>query len=86
MIRSFLFCLSIFLGFLAPLTAHQVDTVEFEFQKLKGYWRLQGQMDIAYMLPETRWVPDAGALDRKEVMKASPKELERIFTRPAHDK
>jgi hypothetical protein len=58
--------------------AHQVDTVEFEFQRDDGYWRLQGEMDIAYMLPETRWVPDAGALDREEVMKASPRELERI--------
>lgn len=76
--RPLLFLLTGLLAILAPLQAHQVDTVEFEFQQLKGVWRLHGQMDIAYMLPETRWVPDAGPLDRREVMKAPPKELERI--------
>ena len=78
MLRPFLFFLAAVFGGLLPLKAHQVDTVEFEFQQLKGYWRLQGQMDIAYMLPERRWVDDAGPLSRKAVMKASPKELARI--------
>lgn len=62
------------------LRAHQVDTVEFEFQQLEGVWRLHGEMDIAYMLPEVRWVPDAGPLSRKEVMKAPEQELQRIRT------
>ncbi|HEX5791301.1 MAG TPA: hypothetical protein VFY13_09100, partial [Luteolibacter sp.] len=63
---------------LCRAAAHQVETVEFEFQKLKGIWRLHGEMDIAYMLPEVRWVPGGAPLSRKEVMKAPPKELERI--------
>ena len=45
--------------------AHQVETVEFEFQKLDRDWRLVGEMDIAYMLPETRKVPGGPPLRRK---------------------
>lgn len=60
--------------------AHQVDTVEFEFQRLDDQWRLEGEMDIAYMLPETRRVPGAPPLSRAAVMKAPPAELERIRT------
>lgn len=78
MLRQLLISFATLVGFMSTLNAHQVDTVEFEFQRLGGIWRLHGEMDIAYMLPETRWVPDAGPLDRKEVMKAPPKELERI--------
>lgn len=64
---------------LAGLAAgHQVETVEFEFQKLKTQWRLVGQMDIAYMLPETRKLAGSQPLSRKAVMKASPEELARI--------
>ena len=58
--------------------AHQVDTVEFEFQKLNDQWRLLGEMDIAYMLPETRGVPGGLPLSREETMKAPPEELARI--------
>ncbi len=57
---------------------HQVDTVEFEFQSLKKEWRLQGEMDIAYMLPEMRGVPDGKPVSRSAVMKAPPEELKRI--------
>lgn len=73
--------LRLFLSFfltLAGARAHQVDTVEFEFQRLDGIWRLHGEMDIAYMLPETRWVPDAGPLSRRELTKAPASELQRI--------
>jgi hypothetical protein len=52
--------------------------VEFEFQKLESQWRLAGEMDIAYMLPETRKKPGAQPLSRKAVMKAPPEELARI--------
>ncbi len=76
--RFFLWLLATLFGLFGSVTAHQVETVEFEFQQLKGVWRLQGQMDIAYMLPEVRWVQDAGPLDRREVMKAPPEELARI--------
>lgn len=77
-----------FLRFLAVLLAlvvvprvahaHEVDTVEFEFQKLDSEWRLHGEMDIAYMLPETRNVPGGEPLSREGVMKAPPEELARI--------
>lgn len=75
-----------FLRFLLPLLllaaqllrAHQVDTVEFEFQKLENEWRLLGEMDIAYMLPETRNIPGGPPLSREATMKAPPEELARI--------
>lgn len=58
--------------------AHQVETVEFEFQRLDNVWRLHGEMDIAYMLPETRGIPGGMPLSRRAVMKAPPEELARI--------
>jgi hypothetical protein len=58
--------------------AHEVDTVEFEFLQDGETWRLEGLIDISYMLPETRNVPDAPPLSRTQVMQASPEELERI--------
>ncbi|MEI6177882.1 MAG: HupE/UreJ family protein [Verrucomicrobiota bacterium] len=61
-----------------PSRAHQVNTVELEFQRFEGKWRLVGEMDIAYMLPETRKVPGAQPLSREAVMKAPPEELDRI--------
>ncbi len=61
-----------------PLRAHQVDTVEFEFQQFDEQWRLVGEMDIAYMLPETRKVPGGQPLSREATMKAAPEELARI--------
>jgi hypothetical protein len=78
---KFLRCFAIFL-FLAATrqaaSAHQVETVEFEFQKLENQWRLSGEMDIAYMLPETRKLPGAQPLSREATMKAPPEELARI--------
>jgi hypothetical protein len=65
-------------GTLQTLRGHQVDTVEFEFQKFEGKWRLVGEMDIAYMLPETRKVPGEMPLSREALMKAPPEELARI--------
>ncbi len=63
----------------APLLhAHQVATVELEFQPLDHQWRLLGEMDIAYMLPETRLVPGGPPLSRAAVMKSPPQELARI--------
>jgi hypothetical protein len=60
------------------IQAHQVETVEFEFQKLDKQWRLHGEMDIAYMLPESRRVPGGQPLSREATMKAPPEELARI--------
>lgn len=65
-------------GLSAVVRAHQVETVEFEFQKLEKHWRLLGEMDIAYMLPETRKLPGGQPLSREAVMKAPPEELARI--------
>lgn len=53
-----------------PAAAHQVDTVELEFLQADGKWRLEGQLDIAYMLPESRGVQGAPPLFRKDVMDA----------------
>lgn len=76
MIARFLLAL-VFL--VAPsLRAHQVDAVQFVFQKLDHQWCLVGEMDIAYMLPETRMVHDGQPLSRKATMKAPPEELARI--------
>jgi hypothetical protein len=60
------------------LRAHQVASVELEFQHLEGQWRLLGEMDIAYMLPETRNVPGGLPLSREAVMKYPPEEMARI--------
>lgn len=65
-------------GLPRSIHAHQVETVEFEFQQVDGKWRLVGEMDIAYMLPETRKVPGGQPLSREAVMKAPPEELARI--------
>lgn len=62
----------------AVCRAHQVETVEFEFQKTESQWRLLGEMDIAYMLPETRKLPGGQPLSREATMKAPPEELARI--------
>lgn len=60
------------------LQAHQVPSVELEFLKLDHEWRLEGEMDIAYMLPETRNVPGGPPLSRAAVMKSPPEEMARI--------
>jgi hydrogenase/urease accessory protein HupE len=53
-----------------PVAAHQVDTVELEFLQTGGKWKLEGLLDIAYMLPESRGVEGAPPLYRKDVMDA----------------
>ncbi len=60
------------------LQAHQVASVELEFLKLDGSWRLVGEMDIAYMLPETRNVVGGLPLSRAAAMKYSEEEFTRI--------
>lgn len=62
------------------LQAHQVASVELEFLKLDSSWRLAGEMDIAYMLPETRDVPGGLPLSRAAAMKYPKEELARIRT------
>lgn len=74
----FFACLLALLGFSPWLQAHQVASVEFEFLKLDDQWRLLGEMDIAYMLPETRNIPGGPPLSREAVMKSSPEEFARI--------
>ena len=71
-------CLLLFLSFSPSLHAHQVATVELEFQKSDAQWRLLGEMDIAYMLPETRGVPGGLPLSRAATLKSSPAEFARI--------
>lgn len=60
--------------FLAAFSAgaHQVDSVELEFLRADGKWKFEGLLDIAYMLPESRGVPDAPPLFRKDVMEEPP--------------
>lgn len=52
--------------------------MELEFQNTGEQWWLLGEMDIAYMLPETRTDPDGLPLDRDVVMASPPEELARI--------
>ncbi len=77
----FAVCLLAILTFLPAARAHQVPSVELEFQNLQPdepVWRLLGEMDIAYMLPEMRIVPNGPPLNRSDVMKYPPDELARI--------
>ena len=75
--RLFAF-LSLFLSFLPQIHAHQVATVELEFQKFDAQWRLLGEMDVAYMLPETHNVAGGLPMSRASALKSSPKEFARI--------
>ena len=77
-ILKFLSCLVLFVGSLSSVRAHQVASVELEFLNTGEQWRLLGEMDIAYMLPETRLVPGGMPLPRGETMKSPPQELARI--------
>ncbi len=61
-----------------PAAAHQVASVELEFQKQPSEWRLLGEMDIAYMLPESRNVPGGPPMSRAAAMKAPAEEMARI--------
>ncbi|MES2440182.1 MAG: HupE/UreJ family protein [Verrucomicrobiota bacterium] len=74
----FFACLLFLAGLMPALRAHQVASVELEFLKLDDEWRLEGEMDIAYMLPETRNVPGGPPMSRAAAMKAPPEELARI--------
>jgi hypothetical protein len=74
----FLICLLFFCGSLSQVGAHQVPSVELEFLNLDTQWRLDGQMDIAYMLPETRCIPGGPPMSRAAAMKSPPEELARI--------
>lgn len=71
-------CLLFFVSLMPSLQAHQVPTVELEFLKLDHEWRLEGEMDIAYMMPETRNIPGGPPMSRKLAMKLPPEELARI--------
>ena len=61
-----------------PVNAHQVDSVEFEFLQTDGKWKLEGLLDMAYMLPEIRGVEGAAPLFREDVMAAPPTQHERV--------
>jgi len=52
--------------------------VQMEFVRGEGEWLLAGEMDIAYMLPETRKVPGGLPLSRAAVLKYPPEEFARI--------
>lgn len=65
-------------------SAHQVDSVELELLQTDGKWKLEGLLDIAYMLPESRGVEGAPPLFRKDVMAGAPEEHER-YTRVAEE-
>lgn len=70
--------LLLLVGFVSRVEAHQVATVELEFLKLETEWRLEGEMDVAYMLPETRNVPGGLPLSREAVMKFDAVEMARV--------
>jgi len=74
----FFACLLFLVGSLPLVHAHQVPSVELEFLKVDATWRLDGEMDIAYMLPETRNIPGGPPLSREAVMKSTPEEFARI--------
>lgn len=67
--RTILLALFVHFGIFSA-TAHQVDSVELEFLRSDGKWKLEGLLDIAYMLPESRGVEGAPPLFRKDVMDA----------------
>jgi hypothetical protein len=77
LLRLFL-CLFLIHAASPVLHAHQVASVELEFLEIEGQVRLDGEMDIAYMLPETRNVPGGPPLSRAAVMKSSAEEFARI--------
>lgn len=74
----FFACLWFLCGFMTTVRAHQVDLVELQFLDLGSEWRLEGEMDIAYMLPETRNVPGGPPMSRAKAMAETPEELARF--------
>ena len=77
-IARFFICLIFFACSATWVRAHQVASVELEFLKVDATWRLDGEMDIAYMLPETRNIPGGLPLSREAVIKSPPEEFARI--------
>jgi hydrogenase/urease accessory protein HupE len=73
-----LICITLAISGILPARAHQVDSVELEFLQADGKWKLEGLLDIAYMLPESRGVEGAPPLFRKDVMAAPKAEHARI--------
>ena len=74
----FFACLLFLVGSLPLAQAHEVASVELEFLKFDATWRLDGEMDIAYMMPETRNIPGGPPMSRKAAMKSTPEEFARI--------
>ncbi len=73
----FFACLLALWCFATCVHGHQVDLVELQFLNLETEWRLEGEMDIAYMLPEMRSVPGGLPMSRSKAMAESPEELAR---------
>lgn len=73
----FFACLLLLIGLVTAARAHQVDLVELQFLNLETEWRLVGEMDIAYMLPETRSIPGGLPMSRAAAMLEPPQELAR---------
>jgi len=78
--RFFLPVLAVLACFLSVpcVSAHQVDSVELELLRTDGKWKLEGLLDVAYMLPESRGVEGAPPLYRKDVMVYPKAERDRI--------
>lgn len=59
--------------------AHQVSSIDFKFRAENSQWLLTGQMDVAFMLPETRDLLGLQPLSRDAVLNAPPEEHQRIL-------
>ncbi|TAG11570.1 MAG: HupE/UreJ family protein [Verrucomicrobia bacterium] len=74
-------CLLIFLVvMLGRAAAHQVDSIELEFIDRGETWQMNGEMDIANMMPESREDPGGLPFSREEALKYPASEWERIRT------
>lgn len=66
-------------AFFCPRSAaHQIDSVELEFLQTEGQWKLEGLLDIAYMMPESRGVQGAPPLFRDDIMATTAAEQKQI--------
>ncbi len=75
------FCLLIFLVvMLGRAAAHQVDSIELEFIDRGETWQMNGEMDIANMMPESREDPGGLPFSREEALNYPASEWERIRT------
>ena len=75
---GFFLSLVLFYSLSPAALGHQVPSVELEFQQDESQWRLLGEMDIAYMMPETRNVPGGPPMSRMAALKLPPEEFARI--------